>query len=402
MIVQKRKSEIKGYFSLHESYRGVRLRGKKLANAPRISDKQQPKIVTTANIVFVLGLVFLLVNGCAEFDSSVLRSAYIDESQDESQIEVAGTYWFRVHGPDGELISSYHNRITDVDKEEKEIFMFGDLPLHVWGSLAKLQRIDIQRVVVGHVIEEDELTFASVPGTEIHRNELYELCRDGLVSSGYEINLNSKLSLSATYKEKICLHATHDKWPSRVILGDGSQVPNINVIKKPNISFIEGDLRDFTSEISKHIIFSLELSHDDHGTVRDIRFQKYLGVSESPLKMLNSLLSTQWPFATGKDVFIKMLKDTNADIRISAAKTLATVYAKAAGLDTFTEMLSHSDPDIRKIAARTMGNRYTDKPNKAIPVLMQVSEKDEHWYVRRAAGIALQRIRMASSPEDNK
>lgn len=82
------------------------------------------------------------------------------------------------------------------------------------------------------------------------------------------------------------------------------------------------------------------------------------------------------------------LTDKNPTVVISVIDALVILGGKKAS-QNITPSLKNTDPSVRMHAVRALGML---RDNKSVPYLEELSEKDEHDFVRREASEALRKI----------
>lgn len=217
---------------------------------------------------------------------------------------------------------------------------FGDINADIWPTLRDIDKIAIRDVTVPYVVQYNDLRadLESIVGGAAEqqniKSEFETICRE----AGYKISIQSELNIEVEYSEIL---TTVD---GKVIMASGTGTIGIN----PSGS----------GQTRKQISVNVDIHHEQHGLIRRIKIESM----HEPF----SLLAKLWPFASKVEHFIGLLEDESPSMRRSAARTLGTVYA--------------------------------DVAESAMPSLNRLSEEDDHWRVRRAADIALQRIGKASTP----
>lgn len=218
--------------------------------------------------------------------------------------------------------------------------IFGNLTLDSWSIIRAVNRMAVRDVSVPHVVKSGAmLRVESIPGDAAHCQKVRFQITGLCDQAGYALSPQSPLRMDVKYDELLTM-------------GDG------RMIMAPGT----GTIVTGPDQYGKLVSITMVLSHPQYGRIRRIEIKGM----QAPLDHLAKL----WPFQRNVNEFVDLLETGCPAMRMSAARTLGTVFADVAG--------------------------------KAAPILKRLTTNDKQWRVRRAAGIALERISEASLADRDK
>jgi HEAT repeat protein len=86
-----------------------------------------------------------------------------------------------------------------------------------------------------------------------------------------------------------------------------------------------------------------------------------------------------------------LLRDADATVRVSAARSLWRLAAEESALPVMIELLSAKQDDVRRAAATGLGE-IGPAAKKAVPALKRAVHADDDQFVQRLAAKALEKI----------
>ncbi len=230
--------------------------------------------------------------------------------------------------------------------------LFGDINADIWPTLRDIDKIAIREVTVPYVVQynglrADPVSIVGGAAEQQHiKSEFETICR----AAGYNISALSQLYIIVEYSELLT-----------VPLEDvGDRVSTILIA--PGETMINPSGSDQTG---KQVSVNIDIHHEQHGLIRRIK-----------IKSMQKIKSMHEPFP-------------------HLAKLKLWPFTRK--IKHFIDLLEYENPSKRRSAARILGTVYADVAESAVPSLKRLSKEDDHWRVRRAADIALQRIRKASN-----
>lgn len=357
----------------------------------------------------IFSILLILVSGCVTPPRIPERTPEkIQLAQAVKDGETQNTWTVLVSDEEGES-QSYNNRIVDIvtgGEEEKVKDMYAKLPAQVWRELQYVNHIRIDDVEATQVVKGTAALISCAQETASRSHALNQLLNDTCVSAGYVNDPESLIRLHMDYEERICVSYVDfiqmpwsrtwtdvlgdmpDMATLWLVLDNQAKIPRFDRLQSGNRVDVSGTFfvittysdhtRDrvpslisvsaaitdpFSSPelpVSKQIRFNVKISHQEHGVVREMGFSSILDDEEDPDTLIRDFLRVRWPFANG--------------------------------VDELSKELHHTDAVVRRSASTALGLIYPDKANSTLDRLRRLHEEDNAWRVRRAAGIAVQRI----------